>query len=133
MAIKRTSSAISTSIGRTGMASRFSIVPRSRSRVMANVVRNMVDIMSTIRGREARSDVEHGKLLPGCSARARRIETAQLQQRLQRRRHIEMEGRRMSPKAPVALPIAVGSVPSASTRIDGASPGPRNGRNCRAH
>ena len=37
-----------TSIGRTGIASRFSMVPRSRSWVIDSVVMNSVDIISTM-------------------------------------------------------------------------------------
>ena len=40
--------AIITSIGLTGIASRFSIVPRSRSLVIAIVVKNSVENMSTM-------------------------------------------------------------------------------------
>ena len=36
------------SMGRTGIAIRFSIVPRSRSRVIDNVVMKSVDIVSTM-------------------------------------------------------------------------------------
>ena len=37
-----------TSIGRTGIASRFSIVPRSLSRVIDSVVTNSVEMVSTM-------------------------------------------------------------------------------------
>ena len=114
--------AIITSSGRTGMASRFSIVPRSRSLVIDSVVMNRVD-NSQHDADQPRHDIEHGQLLGIVAGVNDELERRRL--RLALRGSAAGRVCRSAPSEPsaaVALPIAVGSVASASTRTDGDSP-----------
>ena len=82
--------AIITSIGLTGIASRFSIVPRSRSLVIAIVVTNRVENISTMQTRPGH-DVEHGQLLGIVAGVHDELERRGLRLQLPDRRQVAVE------------------------------------------
>src|SRR5215831_20918735 len=118
MAMYGTILAIMTSMGLTGIASRFSIVPRSRSRVIDRVVMINVENVRTMQ-------TSPGTMLRtvSCSGLYRACTTnwnggfAGSDCNFGGRSRLSVAVR--DPSAAVALLMAEGSVASASTRIDG--------------
>ena len=111
------------------MESRFSIVPRSRSRVMARPVIMTIVIVS-IDAHQAGHDVVLRDRLPGCRARGpadrsgRRCALSDASGPL--RSFCKRCDRAACSSEPSALPVAAGSVASASTSIAGRSPRSRS-------